>query len=156
MGALALSAALLAAGCATYKPIGPSYAQAKATETRADAALVYVMRYRAEPAGRDATILVDDAAVADLSQRGFTWFYVQPGHRVIQARWALLTEQVPSRITLDLEAGKTYYLELVGVSRETGHGIVRGSWLNLLSSFDAETRITRCGFQKPKLTSPAS
>ncbi len=114
------------------------------------------MRYKAEPAGRDATILIDDTEVAELSQGGFTWFYVPPGHHVLHARWALATEQLPSHVTLDLEAGKTYYLELVGVSRETGHGIVRGSWLNPLSSFDAETRITRCGFQKPKLTSPAS
>ncbi len=156
IGALGLTLALLASGCATYHPVGPSYAQAKATDTRSDAALVYVMRYKAEPSARDATILVDDDEVADLSQGGFTWFYVQPGHHVIHARWGLVLEQLPSQVTVDLEAGKTYYLELVGVSRETGHGIVRGSWLNRLSSFDAEIRLDRCGFQKPRPSWPAS
>ncbi len=155
IGALALCLALLGGGCAANRVVGPGYAETKPTETRADAALVYVLRYKAEPALRDATILVDDAEVADLSQGKFTWFYVPPGHHVIHARWGLVTEQQPSHATLDLEAGKTYYLELIGVSRETGHGIARGSWLRLLPNFEAETKLTRtrCVFQKPRPTS---
>ncbi len=157
IGALGLAVAAFASGCAAHAPppVGPSYAQARASEARADAALVYVVRLRAEPPGRDATILVDDTEVAELSQRGFTWFHVQPGRHVVRARWAIPLDQVPSEIPLDLEAGKTYYLELTGVSRETGHGIARGSWLKSISSFDAETRLMQCGFQKPK-ASPAS
>ena len=89
---LAACAALFTIGCSGFltkknPPVGPSYASSKPQSPRTDAALVYVMRYKAQPRTSPATLLVDGAEVAAISQWGFTWFYVKPGPHRLQVRW---------------------------------------------------------------------
>jgi len=155
-GIPALCLALLAAGCAAReKPVGPSFEDSRPTGKRPDAAVVYVVRYYAEPPNLHATILVNGKEVVDLSQRGFTWFYLPPGRHEIRAEW-LITEQTPAQIGLEVVGGSTYYLDLVGTSRVTGNGIIRGSQFQVLAPYDGEARASRCGFQKPGSSTPAS
>jgi hypothetical protein len=153
IGALGLCFAVLAAGCATSQA-GQSYAEAKPTEARTDAALVYVMRFRAEPHAATATVLVDGTEVTDLPDAGFTWFYLPPGRHEIHARWGPVTGQHPASIALDLEAGQTYHLELTGVSQTTGHGTTVASWLEQRSAFAIEPKLSSCNYQKPRSTWP--
>jgi hypothetical protein len=143
------AAAFLATSCA-MNAVGPSYAEAKPTDVRDDVALVYVVRQYAEPTAMPAMILVGDATVGDLNQKGFTWFYAKPGHREIRAQWGLMSGQAPSRISLDLEAGKTYYLELLGVSQASGDYLYLGSGLVGLREERAVAKLQACMFQRPR------
>jgi len=146
--AVVVALASLAAGCA-MNSAGPSFAELKPAEARADAALVYVVRYHAEPLAIGAAIWLDDARVVELFQKGFTRFYAPPGKHTIRARWGVLSGQHPSDIELELEAGQTYYLELVGVSRGAGDWIRVGSRLNRLGPAGAESKLAVCRYQRP-------
>jgi hypothetical protein len=147
---------LLVTGCGMKnRAVGPAYAESKPTEMREDAALVYVMRFRAEPVDAAATILVDGAKVLDLSDTGFTWFHLPPGHHEIDARWGQTTGQHPAHIALELQADRTYYVELSGVSRTSGHGAVVASGFEQLTRDRAERKLEACGFQKPGPIGPA-
>jgi hypothetical protein len=139
--------AVVGAGCAAGAAAGPSYAEAKLSETRGDAALVYVVRFHAEPVLWPATISVDGVEVAGLGQQGFTRFYVMPGRHEISSHWNLVSGQHSGTLAREFEAGKTYYVELVGTSRPGAGGV--GSALMALSSEDAEPRLSLCKFQKP-------
>ena len=76
--------------------------------------------------------------------------YAPPGKHTIRARWGLFTGQHPSKIELELAAGRTYYLELVGVSRFAGNWMTVGSGLHRLQPESAEARLQICKFQKPR------
>lgn len=149
-GTLALSFWLLAAGCGMRNPaVGPSYASSKPTEPRADAALVYVMRRKAEPVAVRATLLADGKEVVELSNWGFTWFYLPPGHHQLEARWPPVSGQLPAQLTLDVAAGRAYHVELMGVKRTTGHGQILGSSFEQRTAFDGGRLLDACGFQRP-------
>ncbi len=146
--------ALLFIGCA-MSAVGPSYQEAKPSAVRQDAALVFVVRDYAEPTAIGADLTVDKAPVVQLYQKGFTWFYLKPGNHQLKAGWGL-TGQRSSTIDLEAEAGQTYYVELVGVSRmvgTTGAGgfITRlGSGLNGVAEEYALKKLAVCKFQRPK------
>jgi hypothetical protein len=153
--------ALVGAGCA-LNAAGPGFEESKPAGTPADRALVFVYRFHAEPTAMPASVSVDGVEVADLYQSGYTWFYATPGTRRIKASWGLLSGQSPARITIDLQPGQTYYLELVGVSRLTGatgdsaygeYVFQAGSGLNALYREAAEPMLTACHFQRPRATS---
>jgi hypothetical protein len=149
-GILALSLAVLAVACGMKNPaVGPSYAASRPSEPRADAALVYVMRLKAEPVGVPATVLADGREVVALSSWGFTWFYLPPGRHVLEARWPQVSGQLPARLSLEVVAGQAYHVELLGVSRPTGHGQILGSSFELRTPFVATPRLDLCGYQKP-------
>lgn len=152
---LTLSLALGAAGCKMTSPlVGPTYLQSRATP-KDDAALVYVYRFSAEPKAAAATILVDGKELVALEQRAFTWFYAAPGHHDLGARWAPVTGQHPAHLTLEAEAGRTYFVELTGVHRVTGSAEIISSTLSSRARDAAEPRLERCGLQpRPEAATP--
>jgi hypothetical protein len=151
-GTLLTLLALATAGCGMKNPpVGPSYAQSRAA-LKEDAALVYVLRKDAEPPKELATLLVDGNEVVDLKQYGFTWFYVSPGRHRFDVRWPQVTKQSPAETALDLRPGETYFVELTGVYRTTGHGTMMASNLQAITRDFAEKRLEYCGFQAPRST----
>lgn len=153
IAAVALTSALLAAGCSGFlskrnPPAGPSFERAKAPGPRADAALLYVFRHRAEPIHEPATLVLDGSKVAKLSHWGFTWLYARPGTRSLGVRWDQLTGQLPADLTLKLEAGQAYYVELTSVDRTTANGRTRRSDLTLWPLFDVRQKLEACGYQE--------
>jgi len=150
----AVSLALAFSGCA-MNAVGPSYQEAKPTATKPDAALVFVVRDYAEPTAISADITVDKAPVVDLLQKGFTWFYLKPGKHELRAGWGLSGQQ-SSTISLDFEAGQTYYLELVGISQFAGMSgaggfiTVVGSGLNAVTEAYAVPKLEGCRYQRAK------
>jgi hypothetical protein len=151
-GCLALQLAL--GGCVVAAS-APSFADAVAPAPEEGMALVYVFRDRAEPTAWGATIFFDDDKVTTLKEDGFTWAYLAPGEHRIRAEWFWLSSQEDSFITLDVAAGQTYHLELLGVVNVTGMAgnmmyMEIGSGMNLLDARTAVERMTRCcRFQQP-------
>ena len=117
-------------------------------------ALVYVFRDRAEPTAWGATVYFDDSKVATLRENGFTWAYLAPGQHRVSAKWFWLSGQEDSSITLNVAAGETYHLELLGISRGSmGGGFIytqMGSGFNRADPRMADERIAACcRFQQP-------
>lgn len=143
-----------AVGCATA-PDGPTYSASRATNQPGDNATIYVYRRYAEPTAWGATVQLSGKEVATLGQETFTWVFVQPGKHTIRAVWPALSGQRDSTIDAELDAGKTYYFELVGTARVTGAaGTVMffrmGSGLNEVAAASAESTLAQCcRFQKP-------
>ncbi len=106
------------AGCATGG--GQPFQADRVVDVPADRALVYVYRQNAQPTMWGATITADGRDVASLSQGNFTQVTVPEGPHRFGARWAALSGQKESSIDLDVKAGRTYFVELVGLSQMTG------------------------------------
>jgi hypothetical protein len=146
--------ALFLSACATVAK-GPSYLESKARKALPDRATVYVLREYAEPTAWGANIQIDGKPVADLNQGGFTWIYIKPGKTEIKAVWSGMSSQKDSFISIDTEAGKTYYVELTGVSQLTGVTLTMmyfkvGSGLSEVKPEAAVKKLeTCCKFQKP-------
>jgi hypothetical protein len=146
-----VSLVLFSTACAGAKAYGPSFAEAKATEARPDRALVYVFRTYAEPTGFGANVVVDGKLATMLNQTGFTWFYATPGRRELKASWPLLSGQSSGAISLPLEAGKTYYIQLLGSSQYLGHNAFQmGSGLVAVEAAEGEAALAACKFQRPE------
>lgn len=149
--AIALSVFCLE-GCATLAS-GPVFSEAKAPPPRAEKALVYVFRERAEPVAWGTTVYVDRAVVTSLRNKGFTWAYLDPGEYRIRTVWNLLSGQSNAAFQLTARAGETYYLEVKGISQVSGATVAggtavptftTGSGLILQDPKMAEERISAC------------
>ena len=144
-------------GCATIAK-GPNYSDSKAINSKPGYATLYVFREYAEPTAWGANIQVDTKPVSTLNQNGFTWVYVKPGKKDIKAVWSGMSGQKDSFISIDTVEGKTYYVELTGISQAAG-GIYpvmyfkMGSGLNQVKPESAVKRLeTCCKFQEPSST----
>ena len=149
-------------GCATVE--GPSFQEARPASVAPGKALVYVFRKHAEPTMWSTAIRIGDRELATLSQGGFTWAYVTPGKYTIRGVWPAISSQNDSVIDLDIEAGRTYFVELTGIARMTGVSpgyapgsvtvhYVMGSGLNERPRETAEPILVECcRFQKPVLS----
>jgi predicted small lipoprotein YifL len=147
---LMLSAAVWLGGCAAK---GPTYFEARAQAHAENTATVYVFRKYAEPTAWGATVFYADKEIATLNQGGFTWAYLAPGKQTIRAVWPGLSSQKDSSIELNVAAGKTYYVELLGVARgfasPTMTSFRVGSGLIEVSPSSAEETLAQCcRFQK--------
>lgn len=107
------------AGCATGGS-GQKFSVERTVEAPADRALVYVYRKNAQPTMWSATVIADGREVASLSQGDYMIVTVPEGARHFGAHWAALSGQKDSSLDLDVKAGKTYFVELVGLSQMTG------------------------------------
>lgn len=151
---LAIAVIVTSVGCATA-PDGPNYAASRAASQPTDKATVYVFRRYAEPTAWEATVQLSGREVTTLGQETFTWVFAQPGKHTIRAVWPALSGQRDSTIEAELQAGKTYYFELVGTSRVAGAVgsamlFRMGSGLNEVAASTAEATLAGCcRFQKP-------
>ena len=133
---------------------GPRYSKSKATQHKPGHATLYILREHAEPTFWGATIYIDGKEVVTLKQHGFTWAYVKPGYRYITAVWPLLSGQREAFFSLNVVEGKTYYLELEGISRLDiglfGDRVIMDSNLSCPEAREARLKlIMSCKFQKP-------
>lgn len=144
--------ALFISGCATVAK-GPSYSEVGEMQAKEGFATLFVFREYAEPTAWGAKIHIDSKKVATLNQGGFTRVYVKPGNREIVGKWGATTGQRESKISLNIEANKAYFVELTGLSKLTGTSatatgvtmhIITGSGLNQVNQQDAEKRLVAC------------
>lgn len=139
------------AGCVAQ---GPVYSESKPLQEKPGYAVLYVFREYAEPTAWGSTIHIDDKEVVTLDQGGFTWVYAKPGKRKIKAVWAILSGQRNSFISLEIAEGKTYFVDVTGISQMTGAGygylVKMGSGMNDVNPEAAEARLQKCcKFQRP-------
>lgn len=141
-------------GCATVAQ-GPAYLESRAVQGKPGHAVLYVFREYAEPTMWGSTVHIDDKEVTTLNQGGFTWVYAKPGNRKIKAVWAGMSGQRDSFVSFDIAEGKTYYVDLTGISQMAGVTVGymyfrMGSGLNGVNAEAAEARLVKCcKFQKP-------
>lgn len=108
---------LLVLGACVTVATGPPFSEAKAPPPPGGKATVYVYRRHAEPTAWETTIFFAANEVAALGQGGFTWAHVSPGALSVRATWPWLSGQKDSQRQLLIEPGRTYFLEVSGVSR---------------------------------------
>lgn len=149
-----LTLTIFLSGCVTVAQ-GPDFSEARAKTQPTNKATVYVFRKHAEPTAWGATVYFADRPVASLNEGGFTWAHLSPGKQTIRAVWSPISGQRDSKIDITVEAGKTYYVELLGVSQVTGYSMGTmyyriGSGLNEVHPVPAEDILARCcKFQAP-------
>lgn len=155
--ALLVFTALLG-GCAT--PDGPPYSESKPSALKPGHATLYIFREHAVPTAFASTIYIDDKPVADLAQKAYTWIYVTPGVRKIDATWPEASRQKPATIDLDIVEGNAYYLVVLGTTdfrpnRPGGlwnvQNFLMASGLVRVDPKGAEEALTRCcSLRKPQ------
>lgn len=111
-----LSSLLVLGACSTVTT-GPPFSEAKAPPPPTGKAAVYVYRKHAEPTAWGSTIFFASKEIATLSQSGFTWAHVPPGPLTVRVTWPSLSGQKDSELQPLIEPGRTYFLEVLGVSR---------------------------------------
>jgi hypothetical protein len=144
---------LFISSCATVAK-GPRYSEAKSMKAEPGFATVYVFREYAEPTAWGSEIQINGKPAATLNQGGFTWVYSKPGKTEIKAVWSGMSGQKDSFISIDTVEGKTYYVEVKGISKaDPGYLVIYfkvGSGLNEVKPNVAVKKLeTCCKFQKP-------
>ena len=91
----------------------------KIPDARNDVGLVLVMRYGLglRMTTGSVPIYVDNKKVFSVEDWRYTYFWVTPGAHKIKAEWSILEKPMfegghfdPSTLDLDIEAGKTYFI----------------------------------------------
>jgi len=111
----------LLTGCAA-PATAPSFASAKATESRENRSVFYIYREYAEPTAWNTTIHIDDKEVVSLPQQSFSWVYLTPGKHKVASKWPFLSGQNDVEFSVEAAPDKTYFYEITGLSRATGVG----------------------------------
>jgi len=142
-----LSFAVIATGCSAT---GPIFEDAKAPS--AGCGLVYI--YRPDSfifSARDAYFYVNDANVADVSNDGYSFFYLPAGAYQFKQKWPIDLSTKTIESTLKLGTGETHYIRL---NTSTG----QGQFIWVLSHLDTSTarpEIAKLHYQEAKRDSLA-
>jgi hypothetical protein len=141
----------------------------KIPNVRSDVGLVLVMRYGLglRMTTGSVPIYVDDKKVFSVKDWGYTYFWVTPGAHKIKAEWSTLEKPMfegdhfdASTLDLDVEAGKTYFInyQIVKVAtRESPMGVlfkplskshVISAGLILETQGTARSKLIDCTFQE--------
>ena len=106
---------MLLAGCMTTLPDSAlNLGEAPKPQVNDKKAILYVYRPHAIPILWSPSIDIDKTPYASLPNRGFTWFYVEPGEHEIHINWPFLSGGPSVRFPGKFEAGKTYAYEVTG------------------------------------------
>jgi hypothetical protein len=138
--------------------IGPAQAmQPDAADRPAADANVYIVRENAEPTLWGSSVRIDGLAVASLGQRSYTAVRVAPGTHGFRLSWPIIAGQSGDEFDLEIEAGQTYYLAVLGVSRVTGGGYHviyyrLGSSMARLKSDEGQRLVASCcRYRRPRV-----
>jgi len=77
---------------------------------------VYIYREHAEPTVWSPTVKIDGVKLVALGNKSFTAAHVALGVHQVTLTWPLLSGQKAAEMDLNVEADKTYYLEVTGIS----------------------------------------
>ncbi|MGH1430639.1 MAG: hypothetical protein ACRBB4_05925 [Neptuniibacter sp.] len=108
-------------GCLVIRPDTPSYSNAPKPPVSSNLATVYTY-YHSRPGGRIA-FTIDEESYFEAYWDTYSWVQLKPGSYIFKAQpgfWDLdlaasaknSTANQPAKTTINVEAGKTYYLEL--------------------------------------------
>ena len=135
-------------GCATVAQ-GPAFSGLEEVKPKEGHAILYIYREYAEPTAWGTTIHIDSQRVATLNQGGYTWIYAKPGTRNLSGKWAGLSGQKDSELSINLSANSTYFVNVTGISRLSGASgtsmfVTMGSGLNLVDPEESVKRLLAC------------
>ncbi len=112
------------AGCATVPDTAPTFSPAP--DAPAGHATVYVYRLGAQPYTRNIKLSMAGKPVLEAPERAYTWLFVPAGTHTVLAEWPtdfLAPKKWPDAShTERFEAGKSYYLRMVGNVNMAGGG----------------------------------
>ena len=120
-----------------------------------EGANVIIYRAHAEPTVWASTIKIDGKKLAALGNEKWTSTRLEPGTHEVKIGWSLLSGQKGGEITIDVVAGKTHFLEIVGQSQYVGGygagGMIfrLGSGIGEVSGDGAASRVASCCTFKP-------
>ena len=134
----------LLGACAVTPKDAPSFYDARAPEPDKKTALVYIYRAFAQPTAYNVKVLINGQDVADLANEGFTWVMLNEGYYKIDIVWPTISAQSDVHFDGKMEGGKTYFYEVLGISRLNGNVSEMGSSLFQVKNEDAEPRIRSC------------
>jgi len=114
-----LISALLLHGCTSLASQGPRFADAPVPPASRELATVY-LAYLGGPES-DMTFYTDGGTLFSARPASFSWVQLTPGRHTFRAEVGFMQQDLlappgstynrPARITIDLEAGRSYYLE---------------------------------------------
>ncbi len=146
-----LAIAVIMTACSTAGINGPRFDETPKRPLRQDAALIYVYRvgYTYIKLG-SVQISVNDKLIFGVKDRGFTAFYLRPGKHQFKAEWPLMEKPLfeeghfdPKTLTVDAEAGKTYYINYL--IQESDQPITYMEQSSLLGKALSKSRILFAG-----------
>ena len=125
---------VLIAGC-TQLPPSPQETQAKKFETVPGKAVIYIVRGYPDFYDGHGSLALDDSIMVTMFAGNFYRWEVDPGTHLIAG-----TAQDVSRVTLNAEAGKIYFVQ----HRVTGfRGSTWGGYLEILPERDGRMLVSR-------------
>lgn len=120
-------------GCASGTSFQP-------VEARADLALVYIYRIQNVGLANRPAVKINGRQVSNLRPDGYSAHLVHPGKIVISAASTQFVDEKQSSVTIDADAGATYYVRgKLGFGRFAGAPV-----LTLVDEEVGATEIRRC------------
>lgn len=110
---------LMFSGCALLAPKGDYFSENTSPQIKAGVALVYFYRVGNQYAAKAGlvSITANDVEIFKVVDRGYTWFYLEPGDYTFNAEWSWLEKPLfeaglydAKKMALTIKPGETYYL----------------------------------------------
>jgi Protein of unknown function (DUF2846) len=125
---------------------------APVTEVAGENGLLFVYRDYAEPIIWAPAVKVDGRKIVGIGNGKYTAVSVTPGLHIVTLKWPIFASQSGSQIGVRVEKGKTYFLEVTGVSRYIAPYVIESeSGFILVEPKVGVASIQQCcTFQPPK------
>jgi hypothetical protein len=121
-------------GCAS----GPAFHPP--SEARPDLALIYIYRTQTFGGANQPAVMIDGRQVTNLRPKGYSAHFVHPHKVEISAGSTQFIDEKDSRVVIDAEAGKTYYIQgKLGFGKKLGAPV-----LALVDEGTGAKEIQRC------------
>lgn len=121
-------------GCAS----GPAFQPPP--EARPNLALIYIYRTQTFGGANQPAVMIDGRQATNLRPKGYSAHYVRPHKVEISATSTRFTEEKDSKLVLDAEAGKVYYIR-----GKLGFGKISGTpVLTLVDESSGAKEIRKC------------
>ncbi|MDB5842872.1 MAG: hypothetical protein JWP79_182 [Polaromonas sp.] len=140
-----LALATLLSGCASAVH-GSQFVQ---QPIQTEAATLYVFRLDTPPYARKPDIRINGTVVAELPTNSYFTVSLRPGKYQIKSDYGLLDNLILSKsTTIDVVAGKAYFVEFTGKLGMYGTAVTYGAGITAGESLSAPDSIKYCSFVK--------
>jgi hypothetical protein len=110
-------AVLICTSCATPPEDAPAFTPTALGMPDEHRAVLIIYRKIVPPTAYTVTATVDDRLFAKLPNKAFSWIYLTPGEHVLKIAWPALALQHDEERTLNVDAGKYYFVQFEGDMR---------------------------------------
>lgn len=110
---------ILFSGCALLAPKGDYFSEATSPQIKDGVALIYFYRVGNQYASKHGmvNIYANDVRIFKVVNKGYTWFYLEPGEYTFKAKWSWDEKPLfesglydTKKLTLSIKPGEVYYL----------------------------------------------